>query len=94
MNTLKFLEDIQIDIVKHLEGDAKYIADTCGLEVLKSLLRNGLTGRQIYIGINTMNTVKKAYFLENFTGDNMNEMSRTLGISKTHLYRWLKEKDS
>lgn len=95
MEKLNWLDDVPNEaILPVLDGDALYIAESCGLETLFSLWKGGTIKQTIRISEKSLLAVKKVYIKAHFDGSNVKDLSRLLSVTEQFVYDTLNEKRS
>lgn len=89
---MKWLEGLSIE---DLPEDLRFVAETCGLEVAKTLIRN-CAGTSVYIPKNAPQalierTIRREYTGETFVGK---RLANRLGISENQFFKIVRESNS
>jgi len=73
------------EIEKALEGDLELVYSLCGLDMLLSLWEH-FSGMNIYVSTKPLRVLQRSYIKKNFTGGNIKELARKLGVSEKFVY--------
>lgn len=79
-------EDLPNDVLQH-------VAETCGLDVAKSLLLH-CAGMRIDIPLRPKRDAAKRYIELHYTGTNAQALAAKIGMSERFVYKVLKEKSA
>jgi len=71
----------------------QYVAETCGIEVARALLRH-CPGMRIEIPMKPQREVAKRYIETHWNGKNVGSLAGTLGMSRSFVYKVLSEKSA
>jgi hypothetical protein len=86
---LSWLKDVEISDL--LTGDLQFIEESCGRDILLTLLEN-FPKMTLYISTKPIDQAKKRYVRKYYDGKNTKELCRVLDCSERFIYESLAEK--